>query len=175
MQQQPVFRQVSALHITHAVTKGEPKVESCNSLRRSATIFPPRVIPEFCITHWHWCSFIAHIILLLKLADNSFRNNREIFKMCSQLLLLIWYIYIYIYIYIYTYTYIYVYIYIYIYTHIHIYMYIYKYIYTYTYIYMYIYTYMYVYINGTVVKVLCYISEGRWFDPNWGHWNFSLT
>jgi len=28
---------------------------------------------------------------------------------------------------------------------------------------------------GTVVKVLCYKSEGRWFDPSWCHWNFSLT
>jgi len=26
----------------------------------------------------------------------------------------------------------------------------------------------------TVVKVLCYKSEGRWFDPSWYHWNFSL-
>jgi len=26
-----------------------------------------------------------------------------------------------------------------------------------------------------VVKVLCYKSEGRWFDPSWCHWNFSLT
>jgi len=26
-----------------------------------------------------------------------------------------------------------------------------------------------------VVKVLCYKSEGRWFDPGWCHWNFSLT
>jgi len=24
------------------------------------------------------------------------------------------------------------------------------------------------------VKVLCYKSEGRWFDPSWCHWNFSL-
>ena len=23
--------------------------------------------------------------------------------------------------------------------------------------------------------VLCYKSEGRWFDPRWYHWNFSLT
>jgi len=29
--------------------------------------------------------------------------------------------------------------------------------------------------GGTVVKVLCYKSEGRWFDPRWRHWNFSLT
>jgi len=29
--------------------------------------------------------------------------------------------------------------------------------------------------GGTVVKVLHYKSEGRWFDPNWCHWNFSLT
>jgi hypothetical protein len=27
----------------------------------------------------------------------------------------------------------------------------------------------------TVVKVLCYKSEGRWFDSIWCHWNFSLT
>ena len=24
-------------------------------------------------------------------------------------------------------------------------------------------------------KVLRYKSEGRWFDPRWCHWNFSLT
>jgi len=29
--------------------------------------------------------------------------------------------------------------------------------------------------GGTVVKMLCYKSEGRWFDPNWYHWSFSLT
>ena len=29
--------------------------------------------------------------------------------------------------------------------------------------------------GGTVVKVPCYKSEGRWFDPSWCHWNFSLT
>ena len=29
--------------------------------------------------------------------------------------------------------------------------------------------------GGTVVKVLCYKEEGRWFDPRWFHWNFSLT
>ena len=28
--------------------------------------------------------------------------------------------------------------------------------------------------GGTVVKVLCYKSEGRWFNPRWCHWNFSL-
>jgi len=27
----------------------------------------------------------------------------------------------------------------------------------------------------TVVKVLCYKSEGRWFDSRGFHWNFSLT
>ena len=27
----------------------------------------------------------------------------------------------------------------------------------------------------TVVKVLCYKSEGRWFDPSWCQWMFSLT
>ena len=26
-----------------------------------------------------------------------------------------------------------------------------------------------------MVKVLCYKSEGRWFDPRKCHWNFSLT
>jgi len=29
--------------------------------------------------------------------------------------------------------------------------------------------------GSSVVKVLCYKSEGRWFDPSWCHWNFSLT
>ena len=29
--------------------------------------------------------------------------------------------------------------------------------------------------GGTVVKVLCYKSEDRWFDSGWCHWNFSLT
>ena len=29
--------------------------------------------------------------------------------------------------------------------------------------------------GGTVVKVLRYKSEGRWFDSRWFHWNFSLT
>ena len=29
--------------------------------------------------------------------------------------------------------------------------------------------------GGTVVKVLCYKSEGRWFDCRWCHWNISLT
>ena len=28
---------------------------------------------------------------------------------------------------------------------------------------------------STVVKVLCYKSEGLWFDSGWCHWNFSLT
>jgi hypothetical protein len=28
--------------------------------------------------------------------------------------------------------------------------------------------------GGTVVKVLCYKSEGRWFDFRWCHWNFSV-
>jgi len=26
--------------------------------------------------------------------------------------------------------------------------------------------------GGTVVKVLCYKSEGQWFDPSWCHWIF---
>jgi len=29
--------------------------------------------------------------------------------------------------------------------------------------------------GSTVVKVLCYKSEGLWFDLSWCHWNFSLT
>jgi len=26
--------------------------------------------------------------------------------------------------------------------------------------------------GSTVVKVLCYKSEGRWFDPRWCQWTF---
>ena len=26
--------------------------------------------------------------------------------------------------------------------------------------------------GSTVVKVLCYTSEGRWFDPSWCQWIF---
>jgi len=29
--------------------------------------------------------------------------------------------------------------------------------------------------GSTVVKVLCYKSEGHRFDSKWFHWNFSLT
>jgi hypothetical protein len=29
--------------------------------------------------------------------------------------------------------------------------------------------------GSTVVKVLCDKPEGRWFDPRWCHWKFSLT
>jgi len=29
--------------------------------------------------------------------------------------------------------------------------------------------------GGTVVKMLCYKSEGRWFDPSLCHRNFLLT
>jgi len=29
--------------------------------------------------------------------------------------------------------------------------------------------------SSSVVKVLCYKSEGRWFDPSWCYWNLSLT
>ena len=29
--------------------------------------------------------------------------------------------------------------------------------------------------GSTVVKVLCYKREGRWFHSRWCHWNFSLT
>jgi len=29
--------------------------------------------------------------------------------------------------------------------------------------------------GSTVLKVLCYNSDGRWFDPSWCQWNFSLT
>jgi hypothetical protein len=35
-----------------------------------------------------------------------------------------------------------------------------------------------IFIAGTavaVVKVLRYKSEGRWFDPRWGHWNFFVA
>ena len=32
-----------------------------------------------------------------------------------------------------------------------------------------------VYRGGTVVKVLRYKSEDRWFDSSWCQWNFSLT
>ena len=28
---------------------------------------------------------------------------------------------------------------------------------------------------STVVNVLCYRAEDRWFDSRWCHWNFSLT
>jgi len=28
--------------------------------------------------------------------------------------------------------------------------------------------------SSTVVKMLCYKSEGRWFDPRWCHWNFFI-
>jgi len=31
------------------------------------------------------------------------------------------------------------------------------------------------YSGSTVVKVLCYKSLGRRFDPTWCQWNFSLT
>ena len=27
-------------------------------------------------------------------------------------------------------------------------------------------------VGGTVVKVLYYKSEGRWFDPSWSQWIF---
>jgi len=29
--------------------------------------------------------------------------------------------------------------------------------------------------GSTVVKLLCYKSEGRWFNPSWCHWNFPST
>jgi hypothetical protein len=29
--------------------------------------------------------------------------------------------------------------------------------------------------GGVVVKVLCYKSEGCWFNSRWSHWNFSVT
>jgi len=33
-----------------------------------------------------------------------------------------------------------------------------------------------IHLRGSiVVKVLCYKSEGGWFDPSWYHWNFLLT
>jgi len=28
--------------------------------------------------------------------------------------------------------------------------------------------------GSTVVKVLCYKSEGRWFGTSWCHWNFFI-
>jgi hypothetical protein len=28
--------------------------------------------------------------------------------------------------------------------------------------------------GGTVVKVLCYKSEGRWFNSRWCYWTFSF-
>ena len=28
--------------------------------------------------------------------------------------------------------------------------------------------------GSTVVKVLCYKSEGRWLDPSWCHWNLEF-
>ena len=38
---------------------------------------------------------------------------------------------------------------------------------------LYIKTGMYYHYRGsTVVKVLCYKSEGRWFDPSWCQWIF---
>ena len=30
------------------------------------------------------------------------------------------------------------------------------------------------YRGSKVVKVLCYNSEGRWFDPSWCHWIFFI-
>jgi hypothetical protein len=30
-------------------------------------------------------------------------------------------------------------------------------------------------LGGTVVKVLCYKSEGRWSDSSWCHWNSDRT
>ena len=30
-------------------------------------------------------------------------------------------------------------------------------------------------ISHTHLKVLCYKSERRWFDPSWCQWDFSLT
>jgi len=38
---------------------------------------------------------------------------------------------------------------------------------------IYIYIYICIWDHGsTVVKVLCYKSEGRWFDPSWCQWIF---
>jgi len=50
-------------------------------------------------------------------------------------------------------------------------------VYTHTHTHTHIYIYIYIYRDhsSTVVKVLCYKSEGRWFDASWCHWNFSLT
>ena len=52
----------------------------------------------------------------------------------------------------------------------------YSYIYTYVCIYIYIYIYICIGDRGsTVVKVLCYKSEGRWFDTSWCQRIISLT
>jgi hypothetical protein len=37
------------------------------------------------------------------------------------------------------------------------------------------YVYVKGYRGGTVVKVLRYKSDNRWFDSRWCHWYFSLT
>ena len=29
--------------------------------------------------------------------------------------------------------------------------------------------------GSTVVNMMCCKSKGRWFDPSWYHWNFSLA
>jgi len=34
--------------------------------------------------------------------------------------------------------------------------------------------YLYIYTYCSVVKVLCYKSEGRWLDPSWCQWIFHL-
>ena len=62
----------------------------------------------------------------------------------------------------------------------HVWMYVCMYVYLYVNLYyMYMYKHMYTYVCGdrgsTVVKVLCYNSEGRWFDPSWCQWILSLT
>ena len=43
---------------------------------------------------------------------------------------------------------------------------------------LYVCVYVYAYVGdrgSTVVNVLCYKSEGRWFDSPWRNRNFSLT
>ena len=35
-------------------------------------------------------------------------------------------------------------------------------------------TYIYGVRGSTVVKALCYKSEGRWFDPRWCHWKYFI-
>jgi len=40
----------------------------------------------------------------------------------------------------------------------------------YIYLFIYLFTYLFGDRGSTVVKVLCYKSEGRWFHASWYHW-----